>query len=109
MGTDRLWKKLEAQRREIEGLQRQLAEERKKVEALVGGELHMLTVHPQAPALVNSTPLPLDASAPPISQSMAFPVAMPGASSVSAQPATVIPLQPSVEIGTQEHTVLPVV
>merc|ERR1711907_559575 len=53
--TDRLWEKLETQRREIEALQRQLAEERKKVEALVGGELQMLAVHPQ-PAPPNPLP-----------------------------------------------------
>lgn len=55
---DRLWKRNEDQRREIEGLRRQLAEEKQKLEALVGPDVQMLTVHP-TPALVNTTPVPL--------------------------------------------------
>jgi len=44
--TDRLWGMLENQRREIEMLQRQLSEERKKVEVLVGGDVQMVAVQP---------------------------------------------------------------
>merc|ERR1712093_719601 len=44
--TDRLWEMLENQRREIEQLQRQLSEERKKVEVLVGGDVQMVAVQP---------------------------------------------------------------
>jgi len=54
--TDRLYKKIESQRRDIEALQRQLAEERKKVEALVGGELQMLAVQPPGGAPLMSLP-----------------------------------------------------
>merc|ERR1711939_814079 len=84
--TDRLWKKLENQRREIEGLQRQLADERKKVEALVGGELQMLAVHPHQPALVNTTTaLPISAgmvqAVPSVSQPLTMPVVLPPAPS----------------------------
>lgn len=55
--TDTLYKKIESQRRDIEALQRQLAEERKKVEALVGGELQMLSVQPPGAAPLLSLPL----------------------------------------------------
>jgi len=46
--TDKLWQAYETQRREIEGLHRQLAEERRKVEALVGPDMQMLSVPPTA-------------------------------------------------------------
>merc|ERR1712159_250713 len=46
--TDRLWEQLEQQRREIEGLQRQLVEEHKKVEALVGSDVQIMAVQPAA-------------------------------------------------------------
>lgn len=66
--SDGLYKKIENQRRDIEALQRQLAEERKKVEALVGGELQMLAVHPQGPSSTGAMmPLPM-ASGMPMSQ-----------------------------------------
>lgn len=54
--TDRLYKKIESQRRDIEALQRQLGDERKKVEALVGGELQMLAVQPPGAAPLMSLP-----------------------------------------------------
>jgi len=47
--TDRLWAQLETQRREIEGLQRQLIEERKKVEALAGADVQICSVQPAQP------------------------------------------------------------
>jgi len=57
-GTDRLWAQLESQRRDIEGLQRQLAEERKKVEALVGADVQICAVQP-APAIANMSGTPM--------------------------------------------------
>jgi len=47
--TDRLWAQLETQRREIEGLQRQLIEERKKVEVLAGADVQICSVQPAQP------------------------------------------------------------
>merc|ERR1712072_548477 len=46
MGVDELYHKLEMKRRELEEAQRQLLQERKKVEAFVGQDVQMLTVRP---------------------------------------------------------------
>merc|ERR1711998_465790 len=43
---DELYNKLEIQRRELEKVQRELLQERKKVEAFVGQDVQMLTVRP---------------------------------------------------------------
>jgi len=80
-----MWKRVEAQRREIEALQRDLADERKKVEALVGGELQMLTVHaPTQPLpLLETLPSSIPAASLPASH-MAYPVALNSSSPAAA-------------------------
>lgn len=92
---DGLYKKIESQRREMEALQRQLVEERKKVEALVGGELHMLQVHPNPPAVVHgatpvvSVPLPAGSAAqsiPTLCQPVLLPQGLPSPDAVIVEP-----------------------
>merc|ERR1712072_601008 len=84
--TDQLWKRVEDQRREIELLHRQLVEERKKVEALVGGDVQMVAVQP-AP-MMNMV---LPASTPPSSVGMAaLPGSMPGSQTPGQAPAAAV-------------------
>lgn len=56
--TERLWAQLESQRREIEGLQRELLEEHKKVEALAGADVQICAVQPAQAVAANVTALP---------------------------------------------------
>jgi len=55
--VDELYHKLEMKRRELEEAQRQLLQERKKVEAFVGQDVQMLTVRPVDMAQMNPAAL----------------------------------------------------
>lgn len=56
--VDELYHKLEMKRRELEEAQRQLLQERKKVEAFVGQDVQMLTVRPVDMTQMNPPALP---------------------------------------------------
>merc|ERR1712070_1173284 len=56
--VDELYRKLEMSRRELEEAQRQLLQERKKVEAFVGQDVQMLTVRPVDMTQMNPPALP---------------------------------------------------
>merc|ERR1711865_1201086 len=54
---DKLYNELEMRRRELEDVQRQLLQERKKVEAFVGQDVQMLTVRPVDMTQMNANPV----------------------------------------------------
>lgn len=82
---DELYRELEVRRRELEDAQRQLLQERKKVEAFVGQDVQMLTVRPVDMTQMNATQMPPQLTGVP--QSQPWPTQQPHDSIPIAAPA----------------------
>jgi len=115
--VDELYHKLEMKRRELEEAQRQLLQERKKVEAFVGQDVQMLTVRPVDMTQMNPPALPVPAGAQFVQQQAWQPGApdatelpqvsiMGGASVFPGGAATPVTMNGNVDNGAQSKAVL---